>query len=213
MDNSDKQEQNHDESNSAGNEKDESQERINSKPYFTPKQNQSGCPHSRSRSPINIRSPIQWRSSNAFVNFLHEFRQVGRVQMKHSQNLLSGGIRRLQNFTSPKSRRIFQLAGERWRQMSPKEKQPFVWAAAGIRSRLVNQQRNEEVNKSNKNTEESKKETPRGKQTRRIKKSERNSKKRQQVKKKNNTSESDTDSATSGTAGSRTSGDISNESS
>ncbi|XP_076674815.1 uncharacterized protein LOC143372499 isoform X2 [Andrena cerasifolii] len=192
MDNSDKQEQNHDESNSAGNEKDESQERINSKPYFTPKQNQSGCPHSRSRSPINIRSPIQWRSSNAFVNFLHEFRQ---------------------NFTSPKSRRIFQLAGERWRQMSPKEKQPFVWAAAGIRSRLVNQQRNEEVNKSNKNTEESKKETPRGKQTRRIKKSERNSKKRQQVKKKNNTSESDTDSATSGTAGSRTSGDISNESS
>lgn len=60
--------------------------------------------------------------------------------------------------------------------MSPEEKQPFARVATGIRSRKANQQRNEEVNKSNKDTEQGKNESPRGKQTRRIKKPERNGK-------------------------------------
>lgn len=55
--------------------------------------------------------------------------------------------------TGIRSTRIFQLAGEAWRQMSLEEKQPYLNAAKTIKNQKEKQHKNEHVTKSTTNTE------------------------------------------------------------
>lgn len=65
----------------------------------------------------------------------------------------------LQNFTGVRSTKIFQMAGERWKKMSPEEKQPYIKAAMSIKNKKQNQQEIENTNNViNTNTEQPKNE-------------------------------------------------------
>ncbi|XP_076232874.1 uncharacterized protein LOC143178228 [Calliopsis andreniformis] len=145
--------------------------------------------HSRSRSP-NVKSSKQGISSNAFINFLQEFRE---------------------DYTGVKSSRVSQLAGERWRNMTLKEKEPYVQAAKSIRNQKQDQEKNKQVNKPKKNIEQKKTKNVKKEQTKDNKQVRRNSKGRKQNKKKRDR-EIDTDSAASTTADSMSSEDLSDRS-
>ncbi|XP_029040685.1 high mobility group B protein 4-like [Osmia bicornis bicornis] len=115
--------------------------------------NQRERNYSRSRSPNSTKSSKKWISSNAFINFVQDFRQ---------------------NCTNEKSTKIFQLAGERWRKMSFEEKQPYVNEALSVKNQRVSQ-KNKYTNKLQTNTESTKNENI-PKQEKVNKKSERNKK-------------------------------------
>lgn len=112
--------------------------------------------HSRSRSPC--KNSKQWISSNAFINFVQEFRQV----IKHIKNLfllINKKKLHLQNLTGVRSTKIFQIAGERWKKMPFEEKQPYIKAAMNIKNKKQNQQKIENINNVvNTNTEQPKNE-------------------------------------------------------
>ncbi|XP_076660057.1 uncharacterized protein LOC143363341 isoform X1 [Halictus rubicundus] len=156
-------------------------------------QNLKARSHSRSRSPINTKSSRRWVSSNAFVNFVQDFRQ---------------------NHIGMRSTKLFQLAGEKWKRMLPNEKQPYVDAAKNIKNQKQDQLKKENVNVANPTNIEPKKDE-KSRQTKSTKKSKNNKEKKQKQKKKNKyNTESDTDSAVSATsATSFTSEDLSDMSS
>ncbi|XP_076282523.1 uncharacterized protein LOC143209999 [Lasioglossum baleicum] len=143
----------------------------------TSRLNLKGRSHSRSRSPINTKRSRRWVSSNAFINFVQDFRQ---------------------NHVGVKSRKLFQLAGEKWKRLLPSEKQPYVDAAKSIKNQKQDQLKKEDVNVANPTTIEPKKDE-KSRQAKATKKSKNTKEKKQKKKKKYNT-ESDTDSAVSATS-------------
>ncbi|XP_076161084.1 uncharacterized protein LOC143143580 [Ptiloglossa arizonensis] len=177
MDDNTRLEKNHEESKIVANQKDYPNERINSISHSTSQQNRRMHFHSdsRSRSPTNTKSTNKWISSNAFINFVQDFRQ---------------------NMTGIRSTRIFQLAGEAWRQMSLEEKQPYLNAAKTIKNQKEKQHKNEHVTKSTTNTEIKKNKIAK-KQTRSSKEIKRPNKEPKQSRKKRNNTESDSNTATS----------------
>ncbi|KAG6795632.1 uncharacterized protein LOC108001883 [Apis cerana] len=144
--------------------------------------------HSRSRSPY--KSSRHW-SSNAFINFVQDFRQ---------------------NYDGVKSSRIFQMAGERWKKMSSDEKQPYLKAAMDIRNKKQNQQKTENTYKiENINIEQ-----PKNDDSQKQEKPGKKEKKKKEPKRPNknkNYTESDTDSITSGCSTDTNTSDISDMSS
>ncbi|XP_076626721.1 uncharacterized protein LOC143344493 [Colletes latitarsis] len=172
--------------------------RSNSKSRSSSQQNRKAHSHSRSRSPTSTKSSKKWINSNAFINFIQDFRQ---------------------DFTNMKTSRIFKLAGERWRQMSPEEKQPYINAAKSVRSQKQDQQKNDDVNKSNTRTEhkkneniDNKKNKNTGKQAKISKKPKKSSKEQKRNNKKKYATDSDSDTATSVTSGTITSDNMSDTS-
>lgn len=146
--------------------------------------------HSRSRSPC--KDSKQWISSNAFINFVQDFRQ---------------------NLTGVRSTKIFQIAGERWKKMPFEEKQPYIKAATNIKNRRQNQQKIENINNVvNTNTEQPKSEDTQ-KQEKTGKRERKKREPRKSIKNKSNT-ESDNESiSSSGTTATNTSEDMSDTSS
>ncbi|KAL7294085.1 hypothetical protein TKK_0012119 [Trichogramma kaykai] len=59
----------------------------------------------------------KWKSANAFVNFVHDFKQ----------DYPNSGV----------TRNIFQICGERWKNMTDEQKQPYIIAANTVK-RLKN---------------------------------------------------------------------------
>nr|XP_012145010.1 PREDICTED: high mobility group B protein 3-like isoform X2 [Megachile rotundata] len=154
--------------------------------HYTSQHNQRERTHSRSRSPNNINSPKKWISSNAFINFVRDLRHKS---------------------SGEKNTKLFQIAGEKWRKMSFEEKQPYVNAALSIRNRK-NEQKNQELSRSETNAESAKNEnTP--KQETANKKSAKNKQKSKKGTKNESNTESDDGSITSGTTASVTSEDTS----
>ncbi|KAK9304932.1 hypothetical protein QLX08_003866 [Tetragonisca angustula] len=144
--------------------------------------------HSRSRSPF--RSSNQWISSNAFINFVQDFRQ---------------------NFAGVRSTKIFQMAGERWKKMSSEEKQPYIKAAMNIKNKKQNQQEIENVNNViNTNAEQPKNENAQKQE--KPKKEKKKGEANKSTRDKSNT-ESDNESIFSDTTATNTSEDISDMSS
>lgn len=170
--------------------------RKNSRASATPQRNHGSHKdaRSRSRSPC-IRNSKNWVSPNPYINFVHDFRE------KYS------GLR---------SSRIYQMAGEKWRNMTPDEKQPYVKAALNVKN-LKQSRKNENVNEAaDINAEQPKKEDiPKqektGKRERKKQEPKRTTRKKNRRTKSN--TESDTDSITSATSHTNTSDDASDTSS
>ncbi|XP_008216407.1 high mobility group B protein 2-like isoform X2 [Nasonia vitripennis] len=79
-------------------------------------QSRAATPQNQSRTLNNIQ-PKRWRSANAFVNFVQDFKQ-------DYPDMITG-------------RNIFQTCGERWKSMTDEQKQPYI-AAANTVKRLKN---------------------------------------------------------------------------
>ncbi|KYN35853.1 hypothetical protein ALC56_09644 [Trachymyrmex septentrionalis] len=140
---------------------------------------------SRSRKPLQRR---QWRSANAFLNFMQDFRQ---------------------NYNKMKSRDLFRLGGQTWRQMSPSEKMPYVEAA-----KLAQQQSQQNTKSTQQNKPNSSDSSKKLENQRVQKKNEREERKEsRQARRKKNDSDVESDSATSGTGATITSEDVSDLSS
>ncbi|CAL7946941.1 unnamed protein product [Xylocopa violacea] len=147
--------------------------------------------HSRSRSPCSSKNSKRWMSSNAFINFVQDVRQI---------------------FPKARSTKVYQVAGERWRKMSSEEKQPYIKAALNIKNQKQNHEKNKSVTKlTDTSTEQTKNENS-VKVEKTGKKGRREKKPKKRTKEKSST-ESDTDSNTSGTTLSKSSRDVSDTSS
>ncbi|XP_033321925.2 uncharacterized protein LOC117218029 [Megalopta genalis] len=184
--------QNYEEFGNTENQGDNENDRVSIKSHPTSQQNLKRRSHSRSRSPINTKCLKRWVSSNAFVNFIQDFRE------KHA------GV---------KGSKIYKLAGEKWKQMLPKEKQPYVDAAKSIKNQKQDQQKKDNINAPNPANVDSKKDE-KSRQTKNTKKSKKDNKEKKQKKRKKYNTESDTDSAVSATSATTiTSDDLSDMSS
>lgn len=87
---------------------------------------------SRSRTPNNIVAK-RWASTNAFINFIQDFRQSN---------------------SDLRSTKLFQLAGRRWKEMSTAERQPYIDAAKNVRQQKQDQKETEPTNITKNNSEE-----------------------------------------------------------
>ncbi|XP_026672839.1 uncharacterized protein LOC113464821 isoform X2 [Ceratina calcarata] len=147
---------------------------------------------SRSRSPC-IRNSKKWISSNPFINFVQDIRQS-------------------QKYCGLRSSKIHQMAGERWRNMSSTEKQPYIKGALNIKNQKLNQ-KNENINEPAEiNADQPKKEdTPKQEKTskREGKKKEPKKSTREKSRRTKSNTESDTESMTSATSLTNTSDDAS----
>ncbi|KYN06703.1 PREDICTED: high mobility group B protein 2-like isoform X2 [Cyphomyrmex costatus] len=141
---------------------------------------------SRSSKPLQRR---QWRSANAFLNFMQDFRQ---------------------NYNKVKSRDLFRLGGQTWRQMSSTEKMPYVEAA-----KLAQQQSQQNTNKNTQQNKPNNSDSSKKPENQRDhKKNEREGRKEsKRSRSKRDDSDVESDSATSGTGATMTSEDISDLSS
>ncbi|KYN27607.1 PREDICTED: high mobility group B protein 2-like isoform X2 [Trachymyrmex cornetzi] len=140
---------------------------------------------SRSSKPLQRR---QWRSANAFLNFMQDFRQ---------------------NYNKIKSRDLFRLGGQAWRKMSSTEKMPYVEAAKLTQQRSQQNTKSIQQNKPNSSDSSKKLENQRDQ-----KKNEREGRKEsRRSRSKRDDSDVESDSATSGTGATMTSEDVSDLSS
>ncbi|CAD6227635.1 GSCOCG00001315001-RA-CDS, partial [Cotesia congregata] len=89
---------------------------------------QSNDGRPRSRSPIVPIRDHSWKSVNAFINYTSDFRKV----YVENQNESPGKVNR-KNF--------LKQAGEKWKQMSQEEKQPYIDGAKRIRKLKVVERR------------------------------------------------------------------------
>ncbi|XP_070523002.1 uncharacterized protein [Cardiocondyla obscurior] len=115
---------------------------------------------SRSRSRSTSNKPPQrrqWRSANAFLNFMQDFRQVMSCKDGNACECYVIKPVPLQNHTKVKSKDLFRLGGQTWRQMSSAEKMPYVEAAKLAQQSQQNskrtRQRKPNSNDSSKNSE------------------------------------------------------------
>ncbi|XP_011879503.1 PREDICTED: high mobility group B protein 2-like [Vollenhovia emeryi] len=145
---------------------------------------------SRSRSRSSSSRPLrkQWRSANAFLNFMQDFRQ---------------------NCNKAKSKDLFRLGGQTWRQMSSADKMPYVEAAKLAQQQSQQSNKSAQQNKSN-GSDSSKK--PEGQRDQK-KKEQGARKERRRSRSKRDDSDAESDSATSGTGVTVTSEDVSDLSS
>ncbi|XP_078045386.1 uncharacterized protein LOC144474434 [Augochlora pura] len=184
--------QNYDEFGNVENQGDIENDRESIKLHSTSQQNIKKRSHSRSRSPIKTKSLKKWVSSNAFVNFVQDFRQ------KHND---------------VKSTKLYKLAGEKWQQMLPKEKQPYIDEAKSVKNQKQDQQMKDNTNATSPVNVDPKKDE-KSRQTKSSKKSKKDNKEKKQKKKRRYSTDSDTDSAVSAaSATSITSDDLSDLSS
>ncbi|XP_057327076.1 uncharacterized protein LOC130668699 isoform X1 [Microplitis mediator] len=83
----------------------------------------------RSRSPVVPIRERSWKSVNAFINYLHDYR---KTQHEFPGKLTSANL--------------FKLAGDQWRQMTQEQKQPYIDGANKIR-KLKNLERQKNKDK------------------------------------------------------------------
>ncbi|XP_076228069.1 uncharacterized protein LOC143175057 isoform X2 [Nomia melanderi] len=105
----------------------------------------------------------------------------------------------IMNHNGKSSTKIFQMAGERWKQMLPNEKQPYLEAAKNIKSYKQDQQKKKHTKNRDPTTAEPKKDKE-GRQVKNTKKSQRNNKEKKQRRKKQYSTESDSDTVISATS-------------
>ncbi|XP_076228068.1 uncharacterized protein LOC143175057 isoform X1 [Nomia melanderi] len=176
MDNYTTQKQNYEKFKNTENQENETNNRTNVISHCTLQKNEKA--RSRSRSPNRAKDSKKWISSNAFINFVQDFRE---------------------NHNGKSSTKIFQMAGERWKQMLPNEKQPYLEAAKNIKSYKQDQQKKKHTKNRDPTTAEPKKDKE-GRQVKNTKKSQRNNKEKKQRRKKQYSTESDSDTVISATS-------------
>lgn len=121
---------------------------------------------SRSRSRSRSSKPTrrrQWRSANAFLNFMQDFRQVTNRKYD-GNNVCERYVSRtdeLQNYNKMKSSDLFRLGGQEWRRMSSVEKMPYVEAAKLAQQQSQQNNKNAQQNKPNSNDSSKKPENQR----------------------------------------------------
>ncbi|XP_029670999.1 HMG1/2-like protein [Formica exsecta] len=143
---------------------------------------------SRSRSCSKPSRRKQWRSANAFLNFMQDFRQ---------------------DYNKVKSRDLFRLGGQKWRQMSSTEKMPYVEAAKVAQQQSQQNNKNEQQTKPDSGEISKKSDNNQRKKEREFQKR----KERKRSRSKTDDSDAESDSATSGTGATMTSEDVSDLSS
>ncbi|XP_024877687.1 DNA-binding protein MNB1B-like [Temnothorax curvispinosus] len=142
---------------------------------------------SRSRSSKPPPRRRQWRSANAFLNFMQDFRQ---------------------EYNKLKAKDLFRLGGQAWRQMSSADKMPYVEAA---KQQSQNNKNNKNAQQNKPNSSDSSKKADGQKDQKKKEREER--KERRRSRSRGDDSDAESDSATSGTGATMTSDDVSDLSS